>query len=35
VLRAGLFVGFGRRRGALLEVLDALLTAGLSPSLRT
>ena len=31
--RAGLFVGFGRRRDALLEVLDALLTAGAAPSL--
>ena len=31
--RAGLFVGFGRRRDALLEVLDALLTAGPVPSL--
>ena len=30
--RAGLFVCFGRRRDALLEVLDALLTAG--PSRR-
>jgi hypothetical protein len=31
--RAGLFVCFGRRRDALLEVLDALLTAGAFPSL--
>ena len=31
--RAGLVVAFGRRRDALLEVLDALLTAGPAPSL--
>ena len=31
--RAGLFVGFGRRRDALLEVPDGLLTAGAAPSL--
>jgi hypothetical protein len=31
--RAGLFVAFGRRRDALLDVLDALLTAGPYPSL--
>jgi DDE superfamily endonuclease len=31
--RAGLFVAFGRRRDALLDVLDALLTAGAFPSL--
>jgi hypothetical protein len=31
--RAGLVVAFGRRRDALLEVLDALLTTGPCPSL--
>jgi DDE superfamily endonuclease len=31
--RAGLFVCLGRRRDALLEVLDALLAAGDAPSL--
>ena len=31
--RAGLLVCFGRRRDALLDVLDALLTAGAAPSL--
>jgi hypothetical protein len=31
--RAGMYVGLGRRRDALLEVLDALLTAGPYPSL--
>jgi hypothetical protein len=31
--RAGLYVAFGRRRDALLDVLDALLTGGPAPSL--
>jgi hypothetical protein len=31
--RAGLIVAFGRRRDALLEVIDGLLTAGAAPSL--
>jgi hypothetical protein len=35
--RAGLVVAFGRRRDALLEVLDALLTTGpgITPSWQT
>ena len=31
--RAGLIVAFGRRRDALIEVIDGLLTAGAAPSL--
>jgi DDE superfamily endonuclease len=31
--RAGVYAGLGRRRDALFEVLDALLTAGSCPSL--
>src|SRR5262245_24913461 len=31
--RAGLFVAFGRRRDALIELIDGLLTAGAAPSL--